>query len=250
MHAVTAAPTDPVNRPRPASKARPRHVAVTERKTGRPSRDAAAELTERIVAIATDLFVTQGYAATSVDHIVRLAGISKKTFYARFADKAEVFDVVVTGYVDRNLRPDGPPLLSQGLEAQLRELGGRLLAWTLQPDVLGLYRVAVAESQRFPELARKVFESPVSAAAQQVASLLQAWLPGLDPHEAMKLAHHYMNCTMSPPFLRAMQGLEPPGLNDERREQLREATAWFLHGIAPATGTPGADQPPADQAPS
>lgn len=209
------------------------------RKAGRPSVDEAALLTDRIVAVATDSFVANGYAATTVDTIVRSAGISKKTFYARFADKAEVFDAVVTGYTTRNLQNHTlAQLPGDTLEERLYHLACDLLSWTLQADVLGIYRVAVAESQRFPELARKVFDSPVSRAGSQVADLLASSLSdSRSPREMQVLAHHFLHCTVSPPFFRAMQGLEPPGLSDTRRHHLRVAIRLYLHGVL-AVNTP------------
>jgi AcrR family transcriptional regulator len=40
-----------------------------------------------ILAVAADLFMRQGYEATSVDQIVRVAAIAKGTFYYHFSSK-------------------------------------------------------------------------------------------------------------------------------------------------------------------
>ena len=45
-----------------------------------------------ILEVASTLFQTQGYAATSVDAIVRGAGIAKGTFYYYFKSKEDVLD--------------------------------------------------------------------------------------------------------------------------------------------------------------
>jgi AcrR family transcriptional regulator len=205
------------------------------RKAGRPTAEDALLLTERIIQVATDAFVADGYAATTVDHIVRLAGISKKTFYARFADKAEVFDAVVTGYTERNIQNSTAEALRSGsLADQLHQLACHLLGWTLTPQVLGIYRVAMAESQRFPELARKVFTSPVAGVGAQVASLLQAHLGDrLDAQQVRLMSLHFLSSAISPPFMRAMQGLEPPELTDAQRRHLRLVIDWFLNGVVP-----------------
>lgn len=206
------------------------------RKAGRPTASDALLLTDRIIQVATDAFVAEGYAATTVDTIVRLAGISKKTFYARFCDKAEVFDAVVTGYTERNIQNgEVAALVGHGdLAEQLYQLACHLLTWTLTPNVLGIYRVAMAESQRFPELARKVFTSPVAGAGAQVAGLLRAHLGDrLDPQEARIMSLHFLSSAISPPFMRAMQGLAPPELTDAQRLHLKRVIGWYLNGVLP-----------------
>lgn len=45
-----------------------------------------------ILSIAENLFQTKGYAETSVDEIVRQAGIAKGTFYHYFKSKEEILD--------------------------------------------------------------------------------------------------------------------------------------------------------------
>ena len=204
------------------------------RKAGRPTASDALLLTDRIIQVATDAFVAEGYAATTVDTIVRLAGISKKTFYARFSDKAEVFDAVVAGYTERNIQNGAvEALIGNGsLAEQLYQLACHLLSWTLTPNVLGIYRVAMAESQRFPALARKVFTSPVAGAGAQVADLLRVHLGDqLDAQEARLMSLHFLSSAISPPFMRAMQGLEPPELTDAQRRHLKLVIGWFLNGV-------------------
>lgn len=50
---------------------------------------------ERILAAAQSLFHTQGVAATSVDDIVRAAGLGKATFYHHFASKDELVETIL-----------------------------------------------------------------------------------------------------------------------------------------------------------
>src|SRR5947209_5425189 len=71
---------------------------------GRPSRDAAAQLAGRILESARTLFLAEGFGATSVEAITQRAGVSKRTFYARFDDKADIFEAVLHDVVER-LRP-------------------------------------------------------------------------------------------------------------------------------------------------
>ncbi len=54
-----------------------------------------------LLAVAALLFQKQGYAATSVDMIVREAGVAKGTFYYYFKSKTEVLDALVNELVNK-----------------------------------------------------------------------------------------------------------------------------------------------------
>src|SRR5437879_5032155 len=76
-------------------------VETTLRRGGRPSRLEAAQLAEKILDVATGLFLTQGFGATSIDAVAEQARISKRTFYHRFRDKADLFEAVVRRLIGR-----------------------------------------------------------------------------------------------------------------------------------------------------
>src|SRR5579884_1483413 len=68
----------------------------------RASRVARVQATRaQLLKVATDLFVRQGYLATTVGDIASAAGLAVQTLYLRFGSKArllkECFDVAVAG---------------------------------------------------------------------------------------------------------------------------------------------------------
>ena len=61
-----------------------------------PAREASArETRRRIVTSATDLFLTQGYASTSIRAVSIAAGVAEKTVYLQFANKTALLRAVV-----------------------------------------------------------------------------------------------------------------------------------------------------------
>ena len=60
--------------------------------------------TKEILSVATRLFVTQGYEATSMNQIREEAGISKGLIYHYFKDKDELFDHVIASLVQDALK--------------------------------------------------------------------------------------------------------------------------------------------------
>jgi len=64
--------------------------------TQRTAKGARAEATRRaLLASARSLFGEKGYAATSVDEVVRHAGVTKGALYHHFRDKDDLFRAVV-----------------------------------------------------------------------------------------------------------------------------------------------------------
>jgi TetR/AcrR family transcriptional repressor of mexJK operon len=124
------------------------------RRGGRPSQLQASQIHERILDIATDLFLTEGYGDTSIEAIAKRAGISKRTFYHRFDDKADLFGAIVYRLITR-LRPaDTAPLFKDGpLEEVLQRLAKVILRAALSSEALSLHRLIISEARRFPELA-------------------------------------------------------------------------------------------------
>jgi hypothetical protein len=59
--------------------------ATSARRGGRPTRSEAERLGARILDAAAELFFTVGYGATSIEAVARRIGISKRTFYSRYA---------------------------------------------------------------------------------------------------------------------------------------------------------------------
>jgi TetR/AcrR family transcriptional repressor of mexJK operon len=161
----------------------PHHRAASaRRRAGRPSRTAALALNERILDVATELFLAQGYGLTTIDALARRAGISKRTFYHRFADKAVLFGAVVHRIVEGIRPPPGIPLLEGAtLHEVLKRLAGLILHAALSPPAIALHRLITAESARFPELARA---ANAQGASHEAIALISGLLAReIDNHE-------------------------------------------------------------------
>src|SRR5437588_919460 len=102
---------------------------------GRPSRLESAQLSDRILDVATALFLTHGFGATSIEAVAARARISKRTFYHRFRDKADLFEAVVRRLIGRWLPPFEARLIEAGpLEELLRRLASQILFVALSPE--------------------------------------------------------------------------------------------------------------------
>lgn len=209
-------------------------VATRPGRGGRPTAAQARELTARIVQVATRRFLDQGYEATRIEAVALDAGISKRTFYARFADKAALFGAVVHDIIGRVSPAAGiPPLAGRSLEEALTGLAGLILDAALARDSLALYRMIVAESVRFPELSAVVAgQGAVGRAVEVIAQVLLAHRAGqgLGPPAAREAAEHFLFMVLALPQRRAL-GLGPAMTTEELQRWKHTAVGIFLGGF-------------------
>jgi AcrR family transcriptional regulator len=143
------------------------------RNAGRPTRHAAAALPDRILDAAQELFLTHGFEATSLNQIAARAGATKRTLYVKVGDKAELFAAVVRRMLNDRRQRLNHSGSAGGTRERLTQFGEDLLTIGLDPDVLRLYRLIVAEAPRFPALANLMEEQLTHGARRHVADLLR-----------------------------------------------------------------------------
>jgi TetR/AcrR family transcriptional repressor of mexJK operon len=211
-------------------------AAVVARRGGRPSRLQTVELQETILDVATELFLTRGYGATSIEAVAAGARISKRTFYHRFRDKGELFEAIVRRLIERWM----PPFEAQLLETAppdtlLRRVARQVLAVALSPAALALHRVLIAEAQRFPELVKLVNEAGAGKGVERVAALLEreSRAGRLRIDDSRFAAEQFLNMVLSGPQKRAL-GFDRPLDPDELDRWTRGTVALFLDGCRAA----------------
>lgn len=143
-----------------------------QRAPGRPRKEEATALPSRIIDAAQELLLSQGFERTTLNQIAASAGVTKRTVYVKVGDKADLLRAVV----DRVLT-DGPgSLVDQGTDVSLRDrlirFGDSLLVAGLDWNVLRLYRLAIAESATFPELAVLLQERVLRGGQHHLAVML------------------------------------------------------------------------------
>ncbi len=129
--------------------------------TGRSERRRQA-----IIQAATEVFLRHGYLGATTDEVAARASVSKQTLYKHFGDKQRLFAEIIldtTGQLVDGLSNAVASTLQDAQDAQdvrkaLRELADGFLRGLLQPDVLRLRRLVIAEADRFPEVGRAWFD--------------------------------------------------------------------------------------------
>src|SRR5258706_3915506 len=98
------------------------------RRGGRPTRAEAPGRRAHLLKVAGDMFMRYGFDGTSMDAVAETAGVSKRTLYARYADKKGLFNAVLRGLIGECLAPINRFQSSAGdLETTLLQIGRHLL---------------------------------------------------------------------------------------------------------------------------
>ncbi|HET6981596.1 MAG TPA: TetR/AcrR family transcriptional regulator [Myxococcaceae bacterium] len=108
-----------------------------------------------IVAAALQLFSNRGFAATRLEDVATVAGVSKGTVYLYFESKEQLFEAVVREAIAPNI--DRAEAIVEAFEGPTPELLRRLfdlLGAALETPLTGVMKLLVAESGNFPQLAR------------------------------------------------------------------------------------------------
>lgn len=113
---------------------------------------------EAILEAARKVFLDIGFGATSMDAIAVAAKVSKQTVYNHFGSKEELFAAMVRSACDRMLTVFEEAAKSGKPEATLRAIARQIVSKVLDRDRQSLYRILMAEGQRFPELGQIFYE--------------------------------------------------------------------------------------------
>ncbi len=115
---------------------------------------------DQVLEGARDIFMADGFEGASVDDIARAAGVSKATLYSYFPDKRLLFMEVAKSECIRQadsavetIDPNAP------VATILTEAAWQMVNFFTSDFGQRVFRLCVAESDRFPELGREFYDS-------------------------------------------------------------------------------------------
>jgi TetR/AcrR family transcriptional regulator, mexJK operon transcriptional repressor len=208
-------------------------MSVTARRT-----ELSPEKRRQILAGARHVFGELGFERASVDLIATRAGVSKATVYNHFEDKKALFVAAVVEECD-GLRAGLMRCLERPVgdaEQVLRTVGEKIMAVSLSPSIAGLYRQAIAEAGRLPEIGRMVFERGTrevqDAVASHLARLHESGALRLD-EDARSAAIAFVSLCQGDLTVRARLGVLEYPVDDAVRASVKRAVRIFLRAFAP-----------------
>ena len=179
-------------------------------------------------------FLEFGYSGASMESIARAAGITKRSLYARYADKRAVFADVIPWALAR-YTGDEPvdQFHNEDLETALLAVGRASLARATHPQNVRLKRIAFNEAALFPEFNVSA-ESMMWAGRQRAVTELlrqQQELGNIDVDDVELAAEHFLALVEAVPARMADFGVFRSKKQQERHLQF--AVQLFLRGALP-----------------
>jgi AcrR family transcriptional regulator len=201
---------------------------------GRPTQAEAKALDQTVREAAVATFLEFGYSGASMESIARAAGITKRSLYARYADKRAVFADVIPWALAR-YTGDEPvdQFHNEDLETALLAVGRASLARATHPQNVRLKRIAFNEAALFPEFNVSA-ESMMWAGRQRAVTELlrqQQELGNIDVDDVELAAEHFLALVEAVPARMADFGVFRSKKQQERHLQF--AVQLFLRGALP-----------------
>jgi TetR/AcrR family transcriptional regulator, mexJK operon transcriptional repressor len=191
---------------------------------------------EAIVEAAARMFLTAGYGPASMDAIAADAGVSKQTVYSHFGAKDALFEAIVEDKCRDLMGPVRLPAVTDGDPAKtLGDLGHRFVATVFASPNMALFRVVIAESARFPELAEAFYRAGPAAAADNLAGYLTEFdRKGiLAIRDAKASARLFFAMLRGDIYIRRLLDLKPEPSAADKEALVAQAVAAFLAAHAP-----------------
>ena len=216
-------------------------LAIKRYTGGRPCQGDAIKRDARLVEIAAQMFMERGFEATTIDAVADAASVGKATLYARYRDKAALFEAVFQRQIDRWVVPlceaaSWPTTIR--VEDALLAVSRRLIEVALAPEAIMVHRILMAEANRFPELAKVAHELGWQRSNAILATMLKHFADAgqITVPDAELAAEQFLSLVVGRQTRMALLGIATDPAQIERRTHA--AVRLFLDGVRPRPANP------------
>ncbi|MFJ7315580.1 TetR/AcrR family transcriptional regulator [Pseudomonas sp. NPDC098747] len=200
---------------------------------GRP-KDLAKR--QAILDAAKILFLSHGYANTSMDAVAAEAGVSKLTVYSHFNDKERLFSAAVVAKCEEQL----PPLffeLPEGIavESVLLNIARGFHQLINSDESVNLHRLIMALGSQDPKLSLIFFE----AGPQRMVQGMERLLTQIHDSGALSIdlprnaAEHFFCLIKGAGNFRLLYGCGEPLGEEASESHVREVVGLFMRAYRP-----------------
>lgn len=196
-----------------------REPADQARKRGRPTANERVERRAQILEAALPVFLEHGFGNATFDQLATAARVTKRTIYSYFSDKAGLFTSMVRSLAT-TVSSDAPD------DDTLESLATRIVYRLNSAELIGLHRLVIAESTRFPGLAKTLHDNGDARHIARIAEHIRAEFG----QDAVSRAQPLFTLLLGEEHRKRLLGLLPPVTRAGAEEHARRALA--LLGLA------------------
>ena len=199
---------------------------------GRPTLEATRDLSERILAVAEQHFLANGYVDTTFERIASDAKTSKGALYTRFEDKAKLFSHVCQRLIEKHYRSDIVSLDDRlPMRDSLRKQAIALVSAATDPRAVALYDLIATGKGIDPELATSTV-----AVWDFYVNQLEAYFQSRIDRHLLQLRNPRATATVfarmifAPIHIAMVHGMNLPTA-EEMAQHINDIVLVFLSGI-------------------
>ncbi|KJH76154.1 MULTISPECIES: TetR/AcrR family transcriptional regulator [unclassified Pseudomonas] len=200
---------------------------------GRP-KDLAKR--QAILDAAKSLFLSNGYANTSMDAVATEAGVSKLTVYSHFNDKETLFSAAVVAKCEEQL----PPLFFElpdgiAVETVLLNIAHGFHQLINSDESVNLHRLMMTLGSQDPKLSLIFFE----AGPERMLHGMERLLVRIDQSRALSIdkprnaAEHFFCLLKGAGNFRLLYGCGAPLAGEAAESHVREVVGLFMRAYRP-----------------
>jgi TetR/AcrR family transcriptional regulator, mexJK operon transcriptional repressor len=210
-------------------------TSTMRRGAGRPTTEQAEARHEELLDAALDLFLEHGFELTTIEMIAARINMTKRTVYARYADKASLFRGAVQRAVERQIVPRSvlEGFDNGDLTETLASIARLRIGQVMTPDGLRLQRIINTEGYRFPEIFTANFEQSAMPVIDFVAGLLDRAIAAghISPTDSGLAASAFMSMVISGQVRAIVSGRLPTEAEMDRK--IYFTVSLLLDGLRP-----------------
>lgn len=192
-------------------------MSAPKPKQGRPREP---ERMRRVIEVAEQLFLEQGFERTSVEAVAKASGVSKMTIYSYFPTKTALFEATIGRRIDAAFNfQDDVALPAADPRRALSLLGRHFLALMRADEVIRKQRILFAEAGVQKDACGAFFQQgPLNIVARVREFLDSAVVAGsLVPHDTGAGADQFLSLFLGSAHIQAMLGLGKPTSEEDER---------------------------------
>lgn len=202
---------------------------------GRPTREQAQARQRALLDCAFEHFLDKGYETATIDAIAADVNMTKRTVYARYADKAALFRAAIRRGTER-IAPTQEAIEATrktDLEETLVAIAMLRIALVATPEGTKLQRLINTESYRFPDIFQTYYDIAALPTVQVLAGMLEDETTAgrLAIEDPLLAATVFMSMVVSGPVRFLVSGNALGREDIDRR--VRFSVRLFLKGAEP-----------------